>query len=517
MLFNSPEFIFVFLPIVVAGFYLLRAWSFLAAFYWLLALSFVFYSWTVPWFLLVIIGSILFNYTLGVAIDATPAPQRRWATTALAIAANLLLLGYFKYAAFFSNNIWWLVGGADSDLAKLTLPLGISFFTFQSIAYLVDIYKGQRAEWQLQKYALLIGFFPHSIAGPIVHPNEVLPQFNAQQMKFRPTDLSVGLTFFAIGLFKKVVFADTAALFATPVFHAFAVGKSVTFSEAWVGAIAYTMQIYFDFSAYSDMAIGFARIFGVRFPLNFFSPYKATSIIDFWRRWHITLSRWLRDYLYIPLGGNRHGKVRRYTNLFVTMLLGGLWHGANWTFVVWGGLHGIYLIVNHLWDAARSRHFPNAPSNAPTHLLAGTITFLSVVVAWVFFRAESFDAALSMLATMFGGAGIGLPARFASGAFGYLEVFAPLRFDGAFTNGLFDASKVYWLVVMLAVVWLLPNSAELTRRYRPVADSEPFKCPRGGQLLLWRANQAWGVATAVILLVALLNIGKVSEFIYFNF
>jgi len=492
--------------------------SFSAAFYWLIVLSLIFYGWNEPAFLAIIGTSILFNYAMGIVIDASLHPVRRRLLAALGIAGNLLFLGYFKYSVFLAENIWRLVSDRPLGWEKLTLPLGISFFTFQSIAYLVEVYKGQKSEPRLARYALLIGFFPHSIAGPIIHPNDVLPQFNPDQMKFRWENFSIGLTFFAIGLFKKVVFADTAAQFSTPVFTAVSAGQPVTFGEAWVGALAYTLQIYFDFSAYSDMAIGFARMFGIRFPVNFFSPYKATSIVEFWRRWHITLSRWLRNYLYIPLGGNRHGKARRYVNLLITMLLGGLWHGANWTFVVWGALHGVYLIINHGWNAVRARYFPAVPSSIYTRFVAGVLTFIAVVFAWVFFRAESIGAAFTMVSIMSGWSGIDLPQWAATA--GIAKVVAgilPLRFEGVFQHQLFNVSQLYLLVLMFAVVWLLPNSAELLRKYRPVVSPELLPSSSLSLPLVWRATTPWAVITAVMFLIAVMNLGKVSEFIYFNF
>ena len=294
------------------------------------------------------------------------------------------------------------------------LPLGISFFTFQKIAYLVDAYRGEVRAGGFLSFALFVTFFPQLIAGPIVHHSEVIPQFG-QKSTYRPNldNLSMGIGIFVLGLAKKTVLADSIATYATPVFRAAQAGADPTLFEAWGGALAYTFQLYFDFSGYSDMAIGLALMFNIRLPINFNSPYKATNIIDFWRRWHITLSRFLRDYLYIPLGGNRHGVARRYANLMLTMLLGGLWHGAGWTFIVWGGLHGIFLVINHFWhalgvgSATTSGARPGSDGSA-----ARTITFLAVMVAWVFFRAEDFDAATRILAGMAGLNGVQLPASY---------------------------------------------------------------------------------------------------------
>jgi D-alanyl-lipoteichoic acid acyltransferase DltB (MBOAT superfamily) len=261
---------------------------------------------------------------------------------ASAIAVNLILLGYFKYANFFADNLNHFAGTA-LPIGQVILPLGISFFTFTQIAFLVDTYQGKVKEFNFVHYTLFVTYFPHLIAGPVLHHKEMMPQFAKRNVCHLNWDnVAVGLSIFVLGLAKKVLIADSLAEFATPIFSAVAAGGQPMLFEAWIGALAYTLQLYFDFSAYSDMAIGISLMFNVRLPMNFNSPYKATSIIDFWRRWHMTLSRFLRDYLYIPLGGSRNGKAQRYLNLMITMLLGGLWHGAGWTFVIWGGLHGFY-------------------------------------------------------------------------------------------------------------------------------------------------------------------------------
>ncbi len=267
----------------------------------------------------------------------------------VAVAANLAALAYFKYADFFLRTAVNLTG-ADIPLLGVVLPLGISFFTFTQIAYLVDVHAGKVIERNPIHYGLFVTYFPHLIAGPVLHHAEMMPQFRLAEI-YRPylRNFAIGLTFLCLGLAKKVLVADSVAPLANAVFG---LGPEVELaaSAAWLGVIAYTLQIYFDFSGYSDMAVGLSLLFGVRLPYNFNSPYQAWNITEFWRRWHMTLSRFLRDYLYVPLGGNRLGRTRRYVNLMVTMLLGGLWHGASWTFVVWGGLHGAYLVVNHAWQ-----------------------------------------------------------------------------------------------------------------------------------------------------------------------
>ena len=331
---------------------------------------------------------------------------------AAAVALNLAVLGVFKYSYFAVTNLN-AAFGTDFALGSIILPLGISFFTFEQISFLVDVRRGQTRPSLFVHYALFVSFFPRLVAGPIIRYNEVAPQFAAPRPAHAfADDLAVGLTMFFIGLLKKAVLADGVAPYASPVFTAAEHGEAVDLLMAWGGALAYTCQLYFDFSGYSDMAIGAARCFGIRFPMNFDSPYKATSIIEFWRRWHITLSRFLRDYLYFSLGGNRRGPVRRYLNLLITMLLGGLWHGANWTFIVWGVLHGIYLMINHAWLAVAARspaltRFRNSRSGAVFGVI---LTFLAVVVAWVFFRAPSFAGAFNLLAGMAGLHGIVIPS-----------------------------------------------------------------------------------------------------------
>ena len=347
MLFNSYEFIFLFLPVTFLVFMRLGARHRRWAAGWLAVASLGFYAWWNPAFLPLLLASIACNYLVGLRL-ARPviAAWSRKTVLALSITANLGLLAYFKYANFLLDNLN-LVIGTDYRL-DLVLPLGISFFTFTQIAFLVDAYQGKAKEYHPVDYCLFVTFFPHLIAGPVLHHQEMMPQFaRAETYRPNPENIAVGIAIFSIGLVKKVLIADAMAAHATPVFEAAEQGATLSFFTAWEGALAYTFQLYFDFSGYSDMAIGLARLFGITLPANFDSPYRAVNIIDFWRRWHMTLSRFLRDYLYIRLGGNRKGPVRRYMNLFVTMLLGGLWHGAGWTYVVWGGLHGCYLIANH--------------------------------------------------------------------------------------------------------------------------------------------------------------------------
>ena len=353
MLFNSLEFIFVFLPVTLAGFLIIGKVieAPVARMVWLAAASLVFYAyWNVD-FLPVIAISILVNFLFALAITRYPKHSR--AIFVAAVAANLAALGFYKYADF-AIQIFNAVAPHPLQPLSVTLPLGISFFTFTQIAYLADVTLGRAYERNFIKYVLFVTYFPHLIAGPIMHHREMMPQFGVLKPRLPPDRLAIGLTIFTIGLFKKAVIADFLATIADPVFAAAANG-GIHGLDAWGGTLAYSLQIYFDFSGYCDMAIGMSLLFGIVLPFNFDAPYKSKSIAEFWHRWHITLSRFLRDYVYIPLGGNRRGEARRNINLAVTMLLGGLWHGAGWTFVIWGGLHGLFLIVHHNWLKLRSR------------------------------------------------------------------------------------------------------------------------------------------------------------------
>jgi D-alanyl-lipoteichoic acid acyltransferase DltB (MBOAT superfamily) len=397
MLFNSPVFVVAFLPLCL-GLFALAGWRFgpRAALVVLLAASLVFYGWWKPVFLPLLAGSIVGNY---VWVRVMRRAMRRKPLLVAGLVANLGLLGWFKYAGLFAATGASLFGVRAPDLG-IVLPLGISFFTFQQIMYLVDSYRDETPECGFVDYACFVGFFAHLLAGPIVRPREIIPQFVRHDGRVRSGDLVAGIEMFLLGLAKKLVLADSLARFADPGFRAAAAGHPLSLVEAWVALLAYGAQIYFDFSGYSDMAIGLARMIGIRFPLNFRSPYQARDISDFWRRWNITLSGFLRDYLYIPLGGNRHGEARRNANLMITMLLGGFWHGAAWSFLAWGGLHGIYLIVHQQWRRFGGRMGAR---------LAQGITLLAVLVAWVPFRAESLRASWIMLRGLCGAGGVLLP------------------------------------------------------------------------------------------------------------
>lgn len=507
MLFNSYTFIFAFLPLTLALYYLLRSVDLDRQSIVLLVLaSLVYYGWWDPKYLLLIAFLIVFNYFLAHGLLATRNTKPIWAKALLigGLAVNLGFLCYYKYANFLVDNANWL-WGSHLNLAAVVLPIGISFFTFQKIAFLVDVHQGKVRQINFVDFLLFVTFFPQLIAGPIVHHSEVMPQFHRARA-FSLNQFALGLTFFAIGLCKKMVLADTAAQFATPQFQAAAGGMHLDFLAAWSAALAYSAQLYFDFSAYSDMAIGLGQLFGIDLPLNFNSPYKAHNIIDFWRRWHMTLSRFLRDYLYIPLGGNRKGPKRRYVNLFLTMVLGGMWHGAGWTFIVWGALHGMYLGINHAWNALKSAL--NLGALGPPRLSAfgaRLLTFASVVVGWVFFRADDVGTALSILKGMAGGNGFALPASLYSPAVAVPASQAPV--DSGFA---FAVAVAFLLLAMTA-----PNSQELLG-YSGCRTPSSYAAA-GNRPPTWQPSLRWALYAGALLAVSLTMFSHVSEFIYFQF
>jgi alginate O-acetyltransferase complex protein AlgI len=516
MLFNSVEFIFGFFPIVLLVFLGIARWSRSAAAAWLAFASLVFYGWWNWAYVPLLVASAAFNYVCGVHLARFVRGARPRAASVLlfvAVAANLVLLGYYKYANFFVG-VWGSLTGHTGTLGQIILPLGISFFTFTQIAFLVDCRRGYASEYNPIHYLLFVTYFPHLIAGPVLHHKEMMPQFQeARTYRWNTQDVAIGATIFFIGLFKKTVIADGVAPYAAPLF---ASPAAPDLFAAWGGALAYTFQLYFDFSGYSDMAIGLSRVFGVKLPLNFDSPYKAVNIIDFWRRWHMTLSRFLRDYLYISLGGNRKGPWRRYMNLFVTMLLGGLWHGAGWTFVVWGGLHGLYLVVNHGFAKLRERLGHDPDRSTPLgRMTARLTTFVVVVIGWVFFRATNFEDAVSILRGMVGMNGIALPAAFAAHAGpAFRAVVEQLGVNLQLGGGSHSVFQYLWIGVLLPFVMFAPNTQEILGRFQPALD---YRAGASASRLAWRPASAWAIATAVVTACGLLTLTRVSEFLYWQF
>jgi len=485
LLFNSYIFIFAFLPLTFFIYFYLNSLKLAAAAKsFLVFASLFFYSWWNPAYLPLILSSMLFNYAVGLSLSKERKKSKvsNKLLLAFGIGANIALLGYFKYADFFIGNLNLLLH-TNIDLLHLALPLAISFFTFQQIAYLVDSYRGETKEYDFLNYANFVTFFPQLIAGPIVHHREMMPQFATTSNKVkRYSNIATGLFIFSIGLFKKVIIADTFAVWATAGFdHA----QVLNMAEAWVTSLSYTFQLYFDFSGYTDMAIGAALLFNIRLPFNFNSPYKATSIQDFWRRWHITLSRFLKEYIYIPLGGNRKGELRTYSNLMATFLIGGIWHGAGWTFFFWGFLHGIAIIIHRAWGKIGFKL---------NSLLAWFITFNFINITWVFFRAKEWSDAMKVLNGMFFGT-IVLPKEFQE-KLGFLSTY-DITFGHWLQSISIDTYTTYWVIMGFFVVLLLKNSNELAKNFKPTFLTSLY--------------------AAVLFLVAASSLSKLSEFLYFNF
>jgi alginate O-acetyltransferase complex protein AlgI len=490
MLFTTAAFACAFLPIVLLVFFAAPGPAWAAG--WLFAASMFFYGVWMPQFTLLLATSIVINFVAGRRICAcvdAGLPSRGWLWAG--VVFDLALLAYFKYCNFFLDNVSALVGTHWAH-AEIVLPIGISFFTFTQIAFLVDASRGKVHDPRFVHYGLFVTYFPHLIAGPILHHEPMMRQFaDSRIYRFNFDSFTVGAFIFSLGLLKKVVLADGVSPYADAVFVPVDAGAAPSVTEAWLGAMAYTLQLYFDFSGYSDMAIGLSKMFNIELPINFNSPYRATSIIEFWRRWHISLSSFLRDYLYVALGGNRHGAARRYANLMATMVLGGLWHGASWSFVFWGTLHGIYLIVNHGFRTL----FPVSPeprTGLRAWLGSGgswLLTMLCVVVAWVFFRAETFGGALRMLDSMIGR-------------------HAPADSVLLWNAGLAANVGIGWCAV-LGMLALIPFNS-----HRIGQAMSSMLADRGRV----RAAMA-GMASTLVLLFVLINTSRqsASAFIYFNF
>lgn len=515
MLFSTYTFLLFFLPLVLLGYFALGKLNWRWSMIWLTASSLMFYAWWKPepdhpwnpWFVCLIIFSCAGNFICGNAIAAADRHRAKKILVSIGVTLNILLLVYYKYLGLFSA---WshAATGFPAEIPSLVMPLAVSFFTFLQIAFLVDVYRGDKTGYNFTDYLLFVTFFPHLVAGPLVHHRELISQFKEKVTRFDSRCFAIGLTVLAIGLFKKVIVADNLAETATPIFHFASEGtRALTMGEAWIGALAYTFQIYFDFSGYSDMAIGLSFLFGLKLPLNFNSPYKATSIIDFWRRWHMTLSRFLRDYLYIPLGGNRKGPVRRYTNLLTTMLLGGLWHGAGITFVLWGLLHGIYLCINHAWIALRKKlNWRPMPK-----YLAILVTFAAVVCAWVPFRAGNYELASSGNARL----------AWETTASFYHAMFVPQ--GGPLWTPLSDESIMKFqrairpLAYAVLIAFFLPNTQQFLGRFSPhfrvKGESKPDKRGWWG----WRPSPIAAAFAFLLFLIVTLEIDRGGEFIYFQF
>jgi len=486
MLFNSFEFLFVFLPIVFfLYFYLNKKRLTIASKSVLVAGSLFFYSWWNILYLPLILSSILVNYVIGSLLSRNNDNNKFSKKSFLffGVVFNLLLLGYFKYSDFLIENIN-SVFNANLSLLYLTLPLAISFFTFQQIAYLVDSYRNKTKEHDFLNYIVFVTFFPQLIAGPIVHHKEMMPQFLCTKNKIiNHKNIVLGIFIFSIGLFKKVVIADTFSVWASVGFD---VNQQLHLFEAWFTSLSYTFQLYFDFSGYTDMAVGLALLFNIKLPLNFNSPYKSTNIQDFWRRWHITLSRFLRDYLYVPLGGSRVKDFKIYNNLMITFLVGGIWHGAGWTFIFWGFLHGIALIIHRIFTYSGIRI---------SRFLAWFITFNFINISWVFFRAREWEDAIKVIKGMLGLSGVMLPNIFRE-----LLQFndaSGIKFGDIYTNFYGDSDMLVWIILGFFLVLFFNNSNQMLSQFK-----------MSNKMLIF---------IAFTLSIGLMNISKTSEFLYFNF
>ena len=463
MLFNSYEFIFLFLPIAICGFFLLgKHFKHEWAIGWLVLASFFFYGWWDYHYVVLLALSIVFNYFVGKRIEQKQS--KKWLMTG--IVGNVAALGYYKYTDFFFSSINAAMGRECFTLLHIVLPLGISFFTFTQTAYLIDAYRRETKNRSFLTYCEFVTIFPHLIAGPIINHKTMIPQFVADKNFLVNYDnIAKGIAFFVFGLVKKVIIADSLA---KGVNAAYEHAETLNFVDSWIASIGYTFQLYFDFSGYSEMAIGLALMLNLSFPLNFNSPYKACSIIDFWRRWHMTLGTWVKNYLYIPLGGNRKGEWRKSFNLFTSMLIIGIWHGAGWTYVLWGGLHGVCLLINHQWRRL---------GIALPKVVNWGLTFLTVNFLWVFFRADSIEKAWSMICTM-----VSIPA------------FDMIKLDRAMYT---TRGEINILMIATVLLIILPNTQQILEHFTP--------------------NKKWLSLVVALAIASLWHFSNISDFLYFQF
>jgi len=541
MLFNSYEFIFLFLPIAVSVFFVLGRYSRAMALRWLIVVSLVFYAWWRPLNVFLIAPSILINFVIARALQKVlrqQQPRLAKVLLLLGIAFNVAFLGYFKYANFFVgavNDVF----GAQYVLTQIVLPLGISFITFQKIAFLVDVHSRRIESFTLRDYGLFVLFFPQLIAGPIVHYREMMPQFQRAPCVFDRENMTVGVTLLVFGLFKKAFLADGISPMVKTLYDQATIGAPTTFLLGWMAAIGFMFQIYFDFSGYTDMALGIARIFGIRLPPNFNSPLRSSSIIEFWLRWHMTLTRFLTAYLYNPISlsltrrrmarglqgfGGRKTTVGAFVSLLLlptlfTMCISGLWHGAGYLFILWGLLHGVYLSINHAWRLLARKLWPDKARYARVMQPVGlVVTFIAVVVSMVFFRSSTMHAATGILRGMFGLNGIDVPRSLlldlgsAGNWLRHLGVgVSPADFQ--FTN------MVLWLIALGAIVFFCPNTQEIMARYEPALGIRASTIAGASALrrISWRPTIAWSLIVATLAVIGVLQLAGPSEFLYWQF
>jgi D-alanyl-lipoteichoic acid acyltransferase DltB (MBOAT superfamily) len=543
MLFNSTEFLFAFLPVTLAGFYLLGAISRTSAIRWLILASLVFYAWWRPVNVLIIAPSIVINYIIARILlrlsDGGSSPRASKAVLLLGILFNVIFLGVFKYTDFVTGAIND-VFGANLVLRHIILPLGISFITFQKIAFLVDVQAGKVRSFTFQDYCTFVLFFPQLIAGPIVHYREMMPQFQAASCRFNGENFAVGLTLLSFGLFKKIVLADKIAVLVTPIYQQAATDGRTSFLMAWMAAIGFTLQLYFDFSGYTDMALGLARFFGIRLPQNFDSPLRASSIVEFWLRWHMTLTRFLTAYIYNPLQlwltrrrlakgqrglGGPNTQLGAFISLLMfptilTMFISGLWHGAGYGFIIWGLLHGLYLTINHGWRVIAARVWPDRKSYVRVMKPVGwLLTFASVAATMVFFRATTIASAIDIVKGLIGLNGVALPqdlfdrAGSLGGALHALGVVA----DKAWSVRDF-AQLGIWIFVQMFIALACPNTLQILSQYEPALGVKPRPAKLGiGRLLEWNASLPWAIVVSGIAAIAIVFISGPSEFLYWQF
>ena len=458
MLFHEQSFLFIFLPIALLGIFIMNRFIPRFAVWWIVICSFVFYSFHGLQHLPLLITSISINYFLGLVIEKNRFPNCNGSLLIVGIIINLAILALFKYGDFILSNFAY-IGITQCEKTNIILPLAISFFTFQQIAYLVDLKKGEIRSSSFINYCAFVTFFPQLIAGPIVRYQLIIPQIiNQAWRKLSKESFWAGLCLFSFGLFKKNYLADGLRPLADSIFNATNEGTTLSFTEAWLGSSAFGLQIYFDFSAYSEMAIGLGLLFGLKLPINFNSPYKSRNIIDFWRRWHITLSEFLRDYLYKPLGGNRNGVTNGISNVLIVMTIGGLWHGASWTFVAWGGIHGVLIGFCHITRAIKKKTKCKETNSIYRIWSSQLLTLVLVTLAWVFFRSEDFKQAFDISKSMLGFNGLDLP-RF----LGSSTNLDYLRFHGGLPTQVADISLIPLFIICIPLVLLAPNTLQILK------------------------------------------------------
>ena len=545
MLFNSYGFIFVFLPITFLGAFFLGKRTQQGAVLWLGVASLAFYAYWNPIFVALLLATIICNYAVArklSQLQSEPSSGSAKPVLVIAITLNLLLLGYFKYTNFFIGVLADSIGATFQPF-HILLPLGISFFTFTQIAFLVDVSRGFAHEHNFARYLLFVTFFPHLIAGPVLHHKQMMPQFSeSTNFRFQADNVCVGLSIFVLGLAKKIFIADSFGEIANPIFDTGTATHSLQFFEAWVGALAYTLQLYFDFSAYSDMAIGLSLMFNIRLPLNFNSPFKATSVIDFWQRWHMSLTKYIGEYLYTPIslklmrrGLGKPFLIETFYTLvlptLITFFIIGLWHGTNYTVIVFGLLHGGYLIINHWWRLFKKKLAFTKSNSRIARMSSCALTYCCVVISLVFFRADTVAMATAICSAMAGLNGISLPATFEPlvTALALNVSSLGLSFNGVFANKLFTQAHWYIFLFLLVghlIVWLLPNIHQFMYPYKIACEdlgARPAikRLEPHGMLgwLVWRPNALWACVLGSLLFAVVLAMAsnKPSSFLYYQF